>query len=109
MFADKYKALENASILMAEGANDVLPMGVNLETLKYLADNHVVVFGHVGALSGWQTSRYGGYKRCGQTAEAAMEIYHQAYEYQENGMMAMTIELTPREVTDAIAKIEDFG
>ena len=104
MFADKYKALENASILMAEGADSVLPMGVNLETLKYLADNHVVVFGHVGALSGWQTSRYGGYKRCGQTAEAAMEIYRQAYEYQENGMMAMTIELTPREVTDAIAK-----
>jgi 3-methyl-2-oxobutanoate hydroxymethyltransferase len=104
MFADKYKALENASILMAEGADSVLPMGVNLETLKYLADNHVVVFGHVGALSGWQTSRYGGYKRCGQTAEAAMEIYRLAYEYQENGMMAMTIELTPREVTDAIAK-----
>ena len=104
MFADKYKALENAAILMSEGADSVLPMGVNLETLKYMADNHIVVFGHVGALSGWQTSRYGGYKRCGQTADAAMEIYRQAYEYQENGMMAMTIELTPREVTDAIAK-----
>ncbi|CEP66842.1 Ketopantoate hydroxymethyltransferase [Moorella glycerini] len=104
MYANKYKALEYASILMAEGADSVLPMGINLETLRYLADNHVVVFGHVGALSGWQTSRHGGYKRCGQTAEAAMEIYRQAYEYQENGMMAMTIELTPREVTDAIAK-----
>lgn len=103
-FANKYTALENAAILMADGADSVLPMGVNIETLKYLADNHIVVFGHVGALSGWQTSRHGGYKRCGQTAESALEIYRQAYEYQENGMMGMTIELTPREVTDAIAK-----
>ena len=102
-FANKYKALERASILMAEGADSILPMGVNLETLEYLADNHVVVFGHVGALSGWQTAAHGGYKRCGQTAETAMEIYQQAYDYQEAGMMGMTIELTPREVTDAIA------
>ena len=102
-FANKDKALERSSILMAEGADSVLPMGINLETLKYLADNHIVVFGHVGALSGWQTAAHGGYKRCGTTAEAAMEIYEQAYAYQEAGMMGMTIELTPREVTDAIA------
>ena len=103
-FANKDKALERASILMAEGADSILPMGVNLETLEHLADNHIVVFGHVGALSGWQTAAHGGYKRCGTTAETAMEIYQQAYDYQEAGMMGMTIELTPREVTDAIAK-----
>ena len=73
-FANKYKALERASILMAEGADSILPMGVNLETLEYLADNHSVVFGHVGARSGWQTAAHGGYKRCGTTAETAMEI-----------------------------------
>lgn len=33
-----------------------------------------------------------------------MDVYRQAYECQENGMMGITIELTPREVTDAIAK-----
>jgi 3-methyl-2-oxobutanoate hydroxymethyltransferase len=103
-FAEKHKALERASILMAEGADSILPMGINLETLEFLAANHIVVFGHVGALSGWQTAAHGGYKRCGTTAEAAMEIYEQAYAYQEAGMMGMTIELTPREVTDAIAK-----
>lgn len=33
-----------------------------------------------------------------------MEVFKMGYEYQENGMMAMTIELTPMEVTNAIAK-----
>ncbi|MGI1659021.1 MAG: 3-methyl-2-oxobutanoate hydroxymethyltransferase [Desulfitobacterium sp.] len=103
-FASKEKALEYGSQYMYEGADSLLPMGVNNETLKYMTDNHLVVFGHVGALSGWQTSRHGGYKRLGQTAEDAMKVFRMAYEYQENGMMAMTVELTPIEVTNAIAK-----
>jgi 3-methyl-2-oxobutanoate hydroxymethyltransferase len=102
-FSSKEKALEYGSMYMAEGADSLLPMGVNNETLKYMADNHLVVFGHVGALSGWQTSRHGGYKRLGKTAEDAMDVFRMAYEYQENGMMGMTIELTPIEVTNAIA------
>ncbi|MPW25239.1 hypothetical protein GC105_05485 [Alkalibaculum sp. M08DMB] len=103
-FCSKEKALEYGSMYMAEGADSLLPMGVSNETLKYMADNHLVVFGHVGALSGWQTSRHGGYKRLGKTAEDAMDVFRMAYEYQENGMMAMTIELTPIEITNAIAK-----
>lgn len=103
-FYSKEEALRNGSMYMANGADSLLPMGVSNETLKYMADNHLVVFGHVGALSGWQTSRHGGYKRLGKTAEDAMKIFRQAYEYQENGMMGMTIELTPIEVTNAIAK-----
>jgi 3-methyl-2-oxobutanoate hydroxymethyltransferase len=102
-FSCKEDALKYGAIYMANGADSLLPMGVNNETLKYMADNHLVVFGHVGALSGWQTSKTG-YKRLGQTAEDAMRVFRQAYEYQENGMMAMTIELTPIEVTNAIAK-----
>ncbi len=103
-FCSKEEALKNGSLYMANGADSLLPMGVSNETLKYMADNHLVVFGHVGALSGWQTSRHGGYKRLGKTAEDAMKVFRMAYEYQENGMMAMTIELTPIEVTNAIAK-----
>lgn len=103
-YCSKEEALRNGSLYMANGADSLLPMGVSNETLKYMADNHLVVFGHVGALSGWQTSRHGGYKRLGKTAEDAMKVFRTAYEYQENGMMAMTIELTPIEVTNAIAK-----
>lgn len=103
-YASKELALANGANYMNCGADSLLPMGINNETLKYMADNYLPVFGHVGALSGWQTSRQGGYKRMGKTAEEAMEVFRMAYEYQENGMMAMTIELTPIEVTNAIAK-----
>lgn len=103
-FTSKEKALEYGSQYMYAGADSLLPMGINNETLKFMADNHLPVFGHVGALSGWQTAVHGGYKRLGKTAEEAMEVFRMAYEYQENGMKAMTIELTPIEVTNAIAK-----
>lgn len=103
-FASKEKALATGAAYMYAGADSLLPMGVSNETLKYMTDNYLVVFGHVGALSGWQTAAQGGYKRLGKTAEEAMKIFRMAYEYQENGMKAMTIELTPIEVTNAIAK-----
>lgn len=103
-YASKEKALEYGSYYMNCGADSLLPMGISNETLQYMADNYLPVFGHVGALSGWQTNRQGGYKRMGQTAEDAMKVFRMAYEYQESGMMAMTIELTPIEVTNAIAK-----
>lgn len=103
-YASKEKALEYGAYYMNCGADSLLPMGISNETLKYMADNYLPVFGHVGALSGWQTNRQGGYKRMGKTAEEAMKVYQMAHEYQENGMMAMSIELTPIEVTNAIAK-----
>lgn len=103
-YSSKEDAMRYGSYYMNCGADSLLPMGISNETLKYMSDNYLVVFGHVGALSGWQTNRQGGYKRMGKTAEDAMKVYKMAYEYQENGMMAMTIELTPIEVTNAIAK-----
>ena len=103
-FSSKEQALENAARLMQEGADSVLPMGATNEIVQYLADSQVAVFGHVGLLSGWQTARVGGYKRVGKTAEDALKIFRQAYEYQEAGMVGMTIEMTPIEVTEMIAK-----
>ncbi len=96
-------AVDNASVLIQEGADSVLCMGITNDKLKAMADNYIAVFGHVGLLSGWQTTRVGGYKRVGKTAEDALHIFRMAYEYQENGMVGMTIEMTPIEVTDAIA------
>jgi len=104
MYTDNRTALDYAVTLLQDGADSVMPMGVTNDMVKYLADNQVAVFGHVGCLSGWQTTRIGGYKRVGKTAAEAMKIFRQAYEYQENGMVGMTIEMTSREVTDAIAK-----
>ena len=104
-FYSKEEALKNFSIFHMASADSVLPMGINNETLKYVADNHCIIYGHVGALSGWQTNGlYGGYKKIGKTAEDALKIYRTAYEYQECGMKAMSIELTPGEVSAVVAK-----
>ena len=89
---------------MADQADSVLIMGITNDKLQYLADNHIPVFGHVGALSGWQTTNIGGYKRVGKTAEDAYRIYRTAYEYQECGMKGMTIELVPAEVAQLISE-----
>lgn len=102
-YASKERAMAYGAEYMCEGADSVLPMGISNETLKYMADNYIVVFGHVGGISGWQANATG-FARVGKTAEDAMRIYRWAYEYQENGMRAMTIELTPIEVANAIAK-----
>jgi 3-methyl-2-oxobutanoate hydroxymethyltransferase len=104
-FTSKETALGNFAQFLSAGADSVLPMGINNETLKFVSDNHCTIFGHVGALSGWMTNGlYGGYKKLGKTADDALRIFKMAYEYQENGMKAMSVELTPIEVSNAIAK-----
>jgi 3-methyl-2-oxobutanoate hydroxymethyltransferase len=102
--ADNRSALETTSALMADQADSILIMGITNDKLQYLSDNHIPVFGHVGALSGWQTTNIGGYKRVGKTAEDAYRIYRTAYEYQECGMKGMTIELVPAEVAQTISE-----
>ena len=102
-YASKEKALAFSSNLIQNGADTVLPMGVTNETLRYMTDNYVPVYGHVGSISGWQTVATG-YKKLGKTAEEAYKIFKMAYEYQENGMGCLTIELVPGEVSAAVAK-----
>lgn len=103
-YKDNATALEYASNALSEGADSVLCMGAPNSLVKYLSDNYVAEIGHVGVLSGWQTGWFGGYRKQGKTAEDAMRVFRMAYEYQENGMKGMTIEMTSREVTAAIAK-----
>lgn len=102
--ADKYTAVKVGGTLMSDGADSVMCMGITNDTLKYMSDNLIPVFGHVGCLSGWQAGLFGGYRRVGKTAEDALKIFRDAYEYQENGMAGMTIEMSSREVTELISK-----
>lgn len=103
-YASDRDALYNGAMYMNCGADSLLCMGITPERVKVMSDSYLPLFGHIGALSGWQTVKQGGYKRMGKTAESAMEVFKLGYEYQENGMGAMTIELTPQEVSEAIAK-----
>ena len=89
-YASKELALANGARYMNNGADSLLPMGVSNETLRYMADNYLPVFGHVGALSGWQTSRQGGYKRMGKTAEDAMKVFKMASLPEHVNWMHMT-------------------
>ena len=97
------KAVRWGSEWTFDGADSMLAMGVTNDVLKFMSDNYVPTYGHIGAISGWQTNATG-YKRVGKTAEEAFKIFKWGYEYQENGMGAMTIELTPMEVSQKIAE-----
>ena len=102
-YVDKATAVRVGAEWVGYGADSLLPMGVTNEILKFMSDNYVPTYGHIGAFSGWQTNATG-YKRVGKTAEDAFRIFKWGYEYQENGMGGMTIELTPMEVSQAIAE-----
>lgn len=102
-YADKYESVKWGSTWVHSGADSMLPMGITNDMLKFMSDNHIPTYGHIGALSGWQTNATG-YKKLGKTAEDAFRIFKWGYEYQENGMGGMTIELTPMEVSQAIAE-----
>ena len=102
-YADKSLAVRWGAEWVFDGADSMLPMGITNDVLKFMSDNYVPTYGHIGAISGWQTNATG-YKKVGRTAEDAFRIFKWGYEYQENGMGGMTIELTPMEVSEAIAK-----
>ncbi len=102
-YADKSLAVRWGASWVFYGADSMLPMGITNDMLKFMSDNYVPTYGHIGAISGWQTNATG-YKKVGKTAEDAFRIFKWGYEYQENGMGGMTIELTPMEVSQAIAE-----
>lgn len=102
-YADKVDAVKYGAQYVFWGADSILPMGVTNDVLKFMSDNYVPTYGHIGAISGWQTNATG-YRRVGKTAEDAFKIFKWGYEYQENGMGGMTIELTPMEVSQAISE-----
>lgn len=104
LYSDKETAVRECSKIIADGADSILPMGVTNEVCEAMAKNNIPVFGHVGILSYWQVTNIGGFRKIGKTAEDAMAVLRQAYEYQESGMKALTVEMVPGEVSGMIAK-----
>lgn len=102
-YSTKENAINYGAEYVVTGADSILPMGVTNDVLKAMSDNYVPTYGHIGAISGWQTNATG-YIKVGKTAEDAFRIFKWGYEYQENGMSAMSIELTPMEVSQKIAE-----
>jgi len=93
-----------AAILMEAGADIMLTLAITPQRVQAMADQRIPVFCHVGLSPTWYTTWTGGYVRVGKTADDALKIFQQAYDYQEAGAQMITVEMTPREVTTEIAK-----
>ena len=93
--------LRFAGKMMNAGADAIYSSG-SLATVKYLAEEHVPVVGHVGLVPSRATFT-GGFRAVGKTAAAAVALMHEVRAYEAAGAFAVEIEVVPPEVASAIA------
>lgn len=101
-------AIREAIRILHAGADIVLTLSITPQRLEAMAKEQIPVFAHVGLRPHWYTQWTGGYTRVGKTAEDALKIYQKAHDLQEAGAAMITIEMTPKEVTKAIAESLDI-
>jgi 3-methyl-2-oxobutanoate hydroxymethyltransferase len=87
--------------VLLKGADAVYCSG-SLDTVAYLANEHIPVVGHVGLVPARATWT-GGFRAVGKTAEAAIALYDECQDYQDAGAFAVEIEVVPVEVAAAIS------
>lgn len=87
-------------VLMA-GADAIYCSG-GLGTVRFLADEHIPVVGHVGLVPSRNTWT-GGFKAVGKSAEAALAMLEEVQAYEAAGAFAVEIEVVPVEVASAIS------
>lgn len=100
------QALENAQRIMDETECD----GVKLEggeafseTIKYLTDNDIPIFAHVGLLP-QSASKPSDYKVQGRDEDSAIQIMRDAQAVEAAGAFAVVIEAVPAPLADAITQ-----
>jgi len=87
--------------MLNAGADAIYSSG-SLATVKYLADEHIPVVGHVGLVPSRNTFT-GGFKAVGKTADAAVAMLEEVRAYEAAGAFAVEIEVVPVEVATAIS------
>ncbi|MEX0970342.1 MAG: 3-methyl-2-oxobutanoate hydroxymethyltransferase [Paracoccaceae bacterium] len=92
---------------MLEAGADALYCSASLQTVEYLAREHIPVVGHVGLVPSRATWT-GGFRAVGKTAQSAIAMYHECRAYQDAGAIAVEIEVVPTEVAHAIAQRLDL-
>lgn len=100
------QGLENASKMIASGANAVKLEGCNehiLTLVKRCTESGIPVLAHLG-LTPQLLNTLGGYKVQGKTAEQAEYILECAKKLQEAGAFAVVLELVPAESAKYITK-----
>ena len=97
---DEYRRFAG-KMLQADG--DAIYCSGGLETVHYLAEDHIPVVGHVGLVPSRATWT-GGFRAVGKTAEAAFALFEECKAYEQAGAFAVEIEVVPVEVASAISQ-----
>lgn len=84
------------------GADAVYCSG-SLQTVEYLAREHIPVVGHVGLVPARATWT-GGFRAVGKTADAALRLFEEIKAYESAGAIAVEIEVVPEVVASEISK-----
>jgi len=84
------------------GADAIYCSG-SLQTVEYLAREHIPIVGHVGLVPARATWT-GGFRAVGKTADAALRLFEEIKAYENAGAFAVEIEVVPEVVASEISK-----
>jgi len=82
---------------------DALYCSGGLETVRFLAQEHIPVVGHVGLVPSRNTWT-GGFRAVGKTADQALALYDECLAYENAGAFAVEIEVVPEAVATEISR-----
>ena len=88
--------------MLMKGA-DAMYCSASLDTVAYLAREHIPVVGHVGLVPSRATWT-GGFKAVGKTAEQALALLAECQAYEDAGAFAVEIEVVPEAVAAEISR-----
>ncbi len=88
---------------MLNAGADAIYSSASLATVKYLADEHIPVVGHVGLVPSRATFT-GGFRAVGKTADTAVALLDEVRAYEAAGAFAVEIEVVPAEVATEISR-----
>ena len=94
--------LRFSGIMLNAGADAMYCSG-SLGTVRFLADEHIPVVGHVGLVPSRNTFT-GGFKAVGKTADTASALLAEVQAYEDAGAFAVEIEVVPVEVASEISR-----
>lgn len=88
---------------MLDADADAVYSSGSLDTIKFLADEHLPVVGHVGLVPS-RASTTGGFRAVGKTADGALQLYRDCVAHEQAGAIAVEIEVVPAEVASEISR-----
>jgi 3-methyl-2-oxobutanoate hydroxymethyltransferase len=94
--------LEFAAEMLDVDADAVYSSG-SIDTIKFLADEHVPVVGHVGLVPS-RASTTGGFRAVGKSVDGALQVYRDCVAHEQAGAIAVEIEVVPAEVASEISR-----